>query len=168
MTLVELSKKSGVQVATLSRMENGKMVGTLESHMNIAKVLGMDITTLYQQSLKPAEPPIVEPSGPGTEEFKHSEDSGYEILTKKILNKKMMPILIRIEAGAQTPVEQGARESEKFIYALEGTIELTVHEQKFLLEKGHTLYFDASLPHRLRNVSKHQARALCVSTPVML
>ena len=32
-SLTELSEKSGVQMATLSRIENKKMVGTLESHM---------------------------------------------------------------------------------------------------------------------------------------
>ena len=30
MTLVELAQKSGVALATLSRMENGRMTGTLE------------------------------------------------------------------------------------------------------------------------------------------
>jgi len=45
-SLTELSEKSGVQMATLSRIENKKMVGTLESHMQIAKVLGIDVTEL--------------------------------------------------------------------------------------------------------------------------
>ena len=40
MTLTELSEKSGVQLATLSRMENMKMTGTLESHIAIAQTLG--------------------------------------------------------------------------------------------------------------------------------
>jgi phosphoribosylamine-glycine ligase len=43
-TLLELSEKSGVALATLSRIENGKMTGTLKSHMNICKTLEIDIT----------------------------------------------------------------------------------------------------------------------------
>jgi len=46
-TLNELSKKSGVQVATLSRMENDIMVGTLESHIAICQGLGISLSTLY-------------------------------------------------------------------------------------------------------------------------
>ncbi len=35
-TLVELSKQTGIAQATLSRIETGSMVGTVESHRKIA------------------------------------------------------------------------------------------------------------------------------------
>ncbi|NLE64829.1 MAG: helix-turn-helix transcriptional regulator, partial [Elusimicrobia bacterium] len=47
-TLTELSRRSGVQIATLSRMEHGKMEGTVGSHFQIAKALGVDIVNIYQ------------------------------------------------------------------------------------------------------------------------
>lgn len=56
-SLVELSKLSGVQIATISRIENKKMVGTLESHMNISKALGIDVTELYQDITDSIEQP---------------------------------------------------------------------------------------------------------------
>lgn len=168
-TLVELSRLSGVQVATLSRIENEKMVGTLDSHMQIARALGIDVTQLYSQSPAPRlEQPQVEAPEPLSDQFKHNEKSGYEILTKKILNKKMMPILVRLDPGGETPIEQGISGSEKFVYVLEGKIETTVGDQKYILEKAHTLYFDASLPHHLRNKGDKPGRVLCVGTPVML
>jgi transcriptional regulator with XRE-family HTH domain len=37
LTLTELSLKSGVQLATLSRIENNKMSGTVKSHKSIAQ-----------------------------------------------------------------------------------------------------------------------------------
>lgn len=169
LTLVELSQKSGVQIATLSRIENEKMVGTLDSHMQIAKALGIDVTQLYSQNPAPlAIQPQVETPEPLTDQFKHNDKSGYEILTKKLLNKKMMPVLIRLDPGGETPVEQGFSGSEKFVYVLEGMIEITIGEQNYILEKAHTLYFDASLPHRVRNKGDKTARVLCVGTPVML
>lgn len=168
MTLVELSEKSGVQIATLSRIENGKMIGTLESHMNIAKALGVDITLLYQRSIGPPKPPVIETQNSVAEEFKHNEKSGYEILTKKVLNKKMMPILIRLDPQGETPIEQGVAESEKFLYVLEGSVEITINNQSYKLDKGHTLYFDASLSHQMRNKAAKAARVICVGTPVML
>lgn len=168
-TLVELSRLSGVQVATLSRIENKKMVGTLDSHMQIAKALGIDVTQLYSQSpAQTLEQSQVELPGLQSDQFKHNERSGYEILTKKLLNKKMMPILVRLEHEGETPVEQGVSGSEKFVYVLEGKIEITVGDQIYILEKAHTLYFDASLPHRIRNKGDKAARILSVGTPVML
>ena len=49
MTLGELSRKTGVATATLSRMENDHMAGTLKSHMRISKALGVSITEIYRE-----------------------------------------------------------------------------------------------------------------------
>ncbi len=49
MTLTQLSKLSGVQLATLSRMENDKMVGALESYAKIAKAYGMKLSELFRK-----------------------------------------------------------------------------------------------------------------------
>ena len=168
MTLVELSVNSGVQVATLSRIENEKMVGTLESHITIAKALGIDVTELYKRT--PQAPKTIDVETPSslTDQFKHSDKTAYEILTKKVLNKKMMPVLIRLEAGGETPVEQGVAGSEKFVFVLEGKIEIKLDNQAYILEKAHTLYFQASLPHRIRNKGEKTARVLCVATPMGL
>ncbi len=168
MTLTELSQKSGVQLATLSRIEHQKMVGTLESHMNIAKALGVDVTQLYAGMGNAAKAIEVETPQSLTDQFQHSEKSSYEILTKKVLNKQMMPVLVRLEPTGETAVEQGQIGSEKFIFVLEGQIEVTVGEKSYILEKANTLYFDASLPHRFHNQGKQIARILCVSTPVTL
>ena len=46
-TLVELTKRSGVDAATISRMETGKMTGTLESHVRLATALGAKTTDLF-------------------------------------------------------------------------------------------------------------------------
>jgi transcriptional regulator with XRE-family HTH domain len=51
MSLSELASKSGVQIATLSRIEHQKMVGTLESHIHIARALDVDLCGLYRDIL---------------------------------------------------------------------------------------------------------------------
>ena len=56
MTLLELSNTSGVALATLSRMENGKMTGTLESHMNICKALEVNLPDLYKDAIRTMAP----------------------------------------------------------------------------------------------------------------
>lgn len=168
MKLIELAEASGVQLATLSRIENMKMVGTLESHIKIAKALGIDVTELYKDIDK--EPKLVEYSDAQarTDVFTHSEHSSYEILTKNILHKKMMPVLIRIDPHGKTNKEQDRPGTEKFLFILEGSVEVLVAEEKFSLSKGSTLYFDATLPHTFINKGKGAAKLLCVGTPVSL
>jgi transcriptional regulator with XRE-family HTH domain len=167
-SLTELAQKSGIQLATLSRIENMKMVGTLESHMHIAKALGVDVTELYKDIDKPSAAVEVSDARSRTDVFAHSEHSSYEILTKNVLHKKMMPVLIRIEANGKTNTEQNKAGAEKFIFVLEGNIEADINGQKFKLGKNSTLYFDASHPHILMNTGKTTAKVLSIGTPVSL
>ena len=166
-SLTELSGKSGVQMATLSRIENKKMVGTLESHMQIAKALGIDVTELYQ-GLSHQNALIDFGHDKNTDVFTHSDAASFEILTKNILNKKMMPTLVRIEEGGKTNKEQAQGGAEKFIFLLDGHVEINVNSQVFILNKFNTLYFDAALPHYFRNIGKGVVKLISVVTPVSL
>jgi len=166
-SLTELSEKSKVQMATLSRIENKKMVGTLESHMQIAKALGIDVTELYK-GLSHQNAIIDFGHDKNTDVFTHSDKASYEILTKNIMNKKMMPTLVRIEEGGKTNKEQSQGGSEKFIFVLDGHLEININSQVFILHKFNTLYFDAALPHYYRNTGKGAVRLICVGTPVSL
>lgn len=166
-SLTELSEKSGVQMATLSRIENKKMVGTLESHIQIAKVLGIDVTELYK-GLSQQNAIIDFGNDKNTDVFTHSDEASFEILTKNIMNKKMMPTLVRIEEGGKTNKEQNQGGSEKFVFVIDGHVEVNINNQAFALHKNNTLYFDATLPHYFRNTGKGIVKLICVGTPVSL
>ena len=168
MSLTELAEKSGVQIASLSRIENMKMTGTLESHMNIARALGVDVTQLYTAIIKEEDKAQVQTPKSLSDVFVHSEKSSYEILTSNVLGKRMMPILLKIEAGGQTNTEQNQPGSEKFVFVLEGKIEIQVGEKAYSLSKHNTLYFNAALEHKFVNAGKATARVICVGTPVAL
>lgn len=168
MSLTEISKETGIQMATLSRIENQKMTGTLESHIKIAKALGVDVTEIYKDIEK--ENAIIEFQNNQrvADVFKHSDKAFSEILTKNMMDKKMLPVLIRIEPSCKTNVEQNRIGSEKFIFVLEGSIEVNIDSKKFDLTRHSTMYFDAALPHSYTNTGKTNAKILCVSTPVTL
>lgn len=44
--LIELAEKTGIQIATLSRIEHGKMIGSVVSHAKIAKALDLELSDL--------------------------------------------------------------------------------------------------------------------------
>ncbi len=168
MSLSDLAEKSGVQIATLSRIEHLKMTGTLESHMNIAKALGIDVTQLYTDIIKEEDKVDQRTSRSTTDVFVHREKSSYEILTSKVLSKKMMPILLKIEADGKTNTEQNQPGTEKFIFVLNGKVEVKIGPESYSMSKNNTLYFDASLEHCFINKGKSTAKMICVVTPVAL
>ena len=169
MTLKELSEKSGVQIATLSRIENEKMVGTLDSHMEIAKALGVDVTQLYKD-ITPARSKIdLQPPKNNTEIFIHSPKSAYEILTGNVLQKKMMPILLKIDPKGKTNQEKNPLGTEKFIFVLEGRIDVHIAGEIYEIKRHNSLYFEASLEHYFVNKSTTKpAQIICICTPVAL
>jgi transcriptional regulator with XRE-family HTH domain len=168
MSLSKLAEESGVQIATLSRIEHLKMTGTLESHMNIAKALGIDITQLYTDIVKDKDKVDVQTSRSATDVYVHSDKSSSEILTAKVLSKKMMPVLLKIEADGRTNKEQAQPGTEKFLFVLEGKVEIQIAGEAYALSRHNTLYFDASQEHVFINKGKSTAKVICVATPVAL
>jgi len=164
-TLEELSQKSGVALATLSRIENDKMTGTLESHKNICKALNTSITDLYREIETESKTVDSVSASSRIEYFKHSEKAKYELLVNKVLDKKIMPLLINLDVGGKTQEEINKTGVEKFVYLLEGNIEALVGEQLYTLESGDSIYFDASLSHVFKNKGKKQSKAICIVTP---
>jgi len=167
-TLEELSEKSGVALATLSRMENNKMTGTIKSHTSICKVLAVSIADLYRELEDETKTIESVPKENRTEHFIHAKKAKYELLVTETLNKKIMPLMMKISPGGETQKEQNPTGVEKFVYVINGVFETVVGKNKYTLKKGDSLYFDASLPHHFKNKSKSQAEAVCIVSPPAL
>ena len=170
-TLVELAKSSSVDAATISRVERGTMTGTLECHMKLARALGIKFSELYAgiedaQAVRGVSHQVI---GARSEVYVHQAGkSSLAMLTSDVLKKKLMPVLISIEPGGSTNKEEARMGTEKFLYVLEGELEATVGPDTHTLKKGSSLYFEASLPHRLRNSGSKPVRCLAVTTPPAL
>lgn len=171
LTLVELGKAAEVDPAVISRIETGIMTGTLESHLKLATALGVKLTDLYAgiEEERTKDAVALQPAGARSEIYLHQAGkSSTAILTSDVLKRKLMPVLITIEPGGHTNREEARVGTEKFVYVMEGEVEAIVGPQSHRLEPGSSLYFDASLPHQLRNAGARPAKCLAVLTPPAL
>ena len=164
LTLVEISKKTGVAQATLSRIETGTMMGTVESHEKIAEALGVGLAELYSgvdsryeqiAHLKDSERKVT----------KQTANVRIELLTQESSKKKITPLLITLQGGSETQREHNERGVEKFVYLLEGEIKTKVDKEEFPLSAGESLYFDASLPQQIINEKSKIARLIVAVSP---
>ncbi|MBI1953241.1 MAG: helix-turn-helix transcriptional regulator [Candidatus Omnitrophica bacterium] len=163
-TLADLAKRSQVTISTLSRIESGKMTGTLESHTQIAQALGVRLAELYAAA-DPLET-AAEHRKAGGVSGKILEKGGgrFDLLTQGPL-KKMFPALLTLKAGKSTAKEKTPVGVDKFLYVIKGRLEVEAGQSKFDLTAGDSLYFQASLPHTLKNASPQDAAALVVTSP---
>lgn len=167
MSLTDLARESQVQIATLSRIENSKMTGTVQSHFQIARALGVDIAELYQNIQEDTAVPLVE--GEKLEIMASPNDKvSTEILSRQAASRKMLPTLIRIAPKGTSTPDKGAPGSERFVFVLSGSVVVHVNGQEIRLKEGASLYFQSSAEHSLENPLSAPAKVLSVMTPVTL
>jgi len=170
LTLDKLADISGVAKATLSRIENGVTTGNLSTHLKICEALGVNIGVLYK-GIEGKEDKIATfdtTKMADAQVFNYDEKVSSIILTKQSGKKRMLPQLLMIEAGRHTATEENPPGTDKFIFCLEGEVQVNVGAKTFSLKKNASTYFDASLPHSLKNAGKKGAKAIVVVSPVAL
>lgn len=168
LTLVDISGKTGIDKATLCRIEKGRMSGTLQSHLRIADALGIRLPDLYQQVLDGTHIEKDKRLKEKLDKFSHSGGATSELLTSGVLNKKMLPVLLRLKAGGRTETEEHPVTAERFVYVLTGEIEIRIDDQPTPLKAGESLYFSADKPHTIRNTARSESRCLSIMTPTSL
>lgn len=164
-TLIELSKKTGVAQATLSRIETGTMMGTVESHEKIAEAMGIGLAELYVGVDRRYEEISVLKKEAAKKVTRQTKDIKLELLTQESSQKKITPLLLTLNPKGETQLESNERGVEKFIFLLEGELVVHLEGKEYLLRKDETLYFDASLAHQIVNRGNSQAKAFLVVSP---
>lgn len=168
-SLEQVSSKSGVALATLSRIENGKGTGTFRTHQRIAEALDIPLPELYKGLQDPDQEAIlIKPESEEVQTFTYDEKSSAILLTRQVTSKQMLPQLVILQPQGKTALEQHAPGTERWLFGLEGSVEVAVGEQSYQLPPGGTLYFKASLPHQLHNRGPQAAKVISVTSPAVL
>ena len=95
----------------------------------------------------------------------HGNQIRLELLTSESSRKKITPLLLTLKNKSETPLESNERGVEKFVFVLSGNVTLQIDGNDFALKTEETLYFDASLPHKISNASPETARILITVSP---
>ena len=170
MTQAELARKSGVDFTTISKLEKGSRPGNVTTHRKLAEALGITLSELYRKIEEPSRP-VLEVNSIGkhkTDTFYYNKKAISQILLERVSSHKMIPEILLLEKTGATHMEQKPHGTEQFIFILEGSLEIKIGEAVHQLKKGESIYFDASLPHLLKNICKKTARALRITTPAAL
>jgi transcriptional regulator with XRE-family HTH domain len=171
-TLADVSKRTGMTISTLSKVEHGKMSLTYEKMMRIATGLGIDIGVLFASPLHSgvgSKPPR-RPAGGRRSVTRRGE--GRRMETKnfvqhypaaELLNKQLVPIVVEVKARSLPAFGHLlAHAGEEYVLVLEGMLELhTELYEPILLHKGDSIYFDSSMAHGY--VASGEARCMILS-----
>jgi putative transcriptional regulator len=171
MTQAELSRRSGVDKAIISKIESGKMSGTIDSHKRLAEVFGLKLSELYAYLENGKPDPAELHSGNSKTDF---YQDFFEILTSIPLNKKMLPTFITLKPSEEKYLEETVKKAERFIIILEGAVEIGIEDRIYQLRKednsehGDSIYSNSQKRHRIKNLGSSIAKILCISSPPVL
>lgn len=112
MTQSELSKISGVDKAIISKIESGKMSGTLACHKKIAEALGLKLSEFYH-CLEDGKFHTAE-FCPGHEKRVGTYPDFMEVLTNLPFSKKLLPSIITLQPLERISLAETDKEVERF------------------------------------------------------
>ncbi|MCM8794736.1 MAG: XRE family transcriptional regulator [Candidatus Omnitrophica bacterium] len=171
LSLEQLSAKCGVALATLSRIENDKGSTTFRTHKKIADALDVPVVELFKGIEPKQEVDLAEPHTADDEAdtFTYDEKTAALLLTHQVSGKHMLPQLLILQPGGKTSLEQYRPGTERWLFVLEGSAEVTIGAKSYRLAKGNTLYFKASAAHQIQNLEENApTKIISVSSPAAL
>jgi len=163
LSIRSLAEMSGLNVNTLSLIENGKTSPSVSTLQQLAGALGVPVTEFFvtQQGTKTVV--YQKDGGRPRALFEHGS---MEDLGAGMSRFGAEPLIVTLEAGADSGKNPIVHTGREFVYCLEGRVAYTVDTETHLLEPGDSLLFEAYLPHRWKNADAEPSRVLLVLCPM--
>jgi len=168
-TLTEVSKRTGVPVSTLSRIENDRVSPTYDLLLRLSKGLSVDVAQLLssadgaaQHRLEQQGRRSVNRTGDG--ELIEMSNHVLRYLSTDLLSKQATPILTEYRARSLEEFGEFMHHAgEEFLFVLEGELELhTDCYAPLVLKAGESVYFDSRMGHAYVKRGEHACRALSI------
>lgn len=167
-SLAEVSRRTGMPISSLSKVENNKMELTLDRLMRISVALEADIAGLF---LPPsAQYASTEATGrrsltkAGEGKVVDTAIGQYHYLAYDMLNKGSLPIIIDVTAKSLEEFGEFNRHpGEELLLILEG--ELDLYTSMYVpanLKAGDSMYFDSNMGHAYVAVGDGPCRILSI------
>lgn len=151
--LGELSDKSKVSMAMLSKIENGRVFPTFPTLLQILRPLDVDLNDFFEDIGQNQDFPgyIFNKREDYIETIK--EDSigfKYEtILTQNLKDISLEISILTLTKGAKRDLV--TTDGFEYIFLIKGDIEYQLNDKTFHLKERDSLYFDGRLPHVPKN-----------------
>lgn len=165
LSLEDISQRTNIQTDVLQRIESGEMAPPLGTIIKLAKALEMKMG--YFISGEENRPFTIVRGEDRKVVSRYDSKKGkyygytYESLAPHKKDRHMEPFLVTLDPS-EAEEERSAHDGQEFIYVLEGTMEVRLGEEVYLLEPGDAIYYDSTIPHLVKCHGKERTRIVAV------
>jgi len=162
LTLRAVAERSGLSESFISQVERGRSNASIGSLKRIADALGVSMADLFG------------PDGtPGPRVLRHADRPAlsFGILGRKFLLtprplKHLEVFAGELEVGGSTGEQPYAHgDSEELFVVLSGSVQLELGGEVYELERGDSVDYRSSTPHRVQNTGDATAEVLWIVSP---
>ncbi len=156
MTLKHLANETGLKTDYISQVEKGEVIPPVAVILQLSRALEIDSSILLREERKKS-------GRKSAEDYqKRTEDYSYQTLTPEAQHKHLKAFRVLIDPQSEHKGVSYQHLGEEFIYVLKGEIEVTVGENRNIINPHKCLHFNSSIVHKLRNISDEKAELLVV------
>lgn len=167
LSIEEVSKRSGLCVDEIQKIENGDLIPSLTPLIKIARVLGTRLGSFLDDDENLG--PVVTRKETHTSITRFSNRDGavssdldFFSLAQNKTSRHMEPFLIDIHPLSEKEYRMSSHEGEECIYVLSGSIEVKYGTETHVLNEGDSIYYDSIVEHHVHSASGEAAKILAV------
>ena len=158
--LGELAEKSGISIAMLSKIENGRVVPTLPTLFQILRVLKVDLNAFFSDfHADESFPGFILCKREDAQPLDKEEESvgfQYQHILNRIIERSSLEVaILTLDPGARR--NKVSTSGFEYIYLISGRIRYELGNTELTMAQGDSLFFDGNLPHVPHNLSEAPA-----------
>lgn len=149
MTIADLSRRSGISVSMLSKIENAQVSASLETLLSLSGALGVGVAELMQEFQSREGVVQFVPKNGGLEVVRRGTKMGHTyrlLFSHRGPHKPFEPFLVTL-TDAREMFPSFKHKGLEFIHILEGKLRYRHGDQTFVLAPGDSITFDGDVPH---------------------
>lgn len=159
LSLRALAERSGLNINTISLIENGKSSPSVGTLQQIGKALDFPLSAFFETGPVPREI-VFTLCNEGTKAvFDHA---AMQNLGKGFLGSGVQPFFVALEphtgSGEQLIIHPGY----EFVYCLSGEVIYQIGQTEYVLHRGDSILFKAHLPHCWQNKCKEESQFILI------
>ena len=166
-TVEQVAERSGLTVEQIERIEANINLPSLSPLIKIARALGVRLGTFLDDSEQLG--PVIcrkeeQPQGISfsSDTANSHNDLNFFSLAQSKVGRHMEPFLIDIDSASKEGYLLSHHEGEEFLYVLEGTIEVNYGKDKYVINKGESIYYDSIVNHNVHAANDSKAKILAI------
>lgn len=161
MSLTAFAKKIGKTPSYLSQVERGMASPSIMALREIARALNVPMFYFLIDDKKQSV--MVRKDKRRVLQFPKSHLT-YELLSPDMSHRIQM-IRTRIKVGASSCSKPLSHEGEECTLVMEGKMKIEIGDESFILEEGDSIYYVASIPHKITSIGDKDLIIISANTP---